>query len=427
MDKLQIDGGRPLIGEVQNSGSKNGTLPLLAASLLVEGETIIENVPDIYDVRTMIEVLGTLGARCHFDAPGVLRIDASQITSVSPPDEQVSRMRGSFYVAGPLLARFGEAKVPLPGGCLIGSRPVDYHIAGFKAMGAKVQNLHGVMDARAGRLKGYEHILDGRTRSVGATINIMMAATLAEGTSVIENASHEPEVIACEELLISMGAKISGVGTSRLIIEGVEKLHPTRCRAIADRMEAGTFLVAGLITGGDVTVVNCRPEHFRVVLRELVRCGASIERGSDYVRLRGRQRPTAVEITTGPYPGFPTDLQPNMAVVGTIAVGTSVIDETIFDMRFTYADELVRMGANIMVKDRVAIIRGVEKLSGAPVQASDLRAGSALALAGLAADGHTEIGGAQVLDRGYESFVNKLKALGAEISRHQGQVEEQVC
>lgn len=427
MDKLHINGGCPLEGEVKISGSKNGTLPLLAASLLVDGETIIENVPDIHDVGTMIEVLRTLGAKCTYDEPGVLRVDASRITSVSAPYDLVRRMRGSFYVAGPLLARYGEAEVPLPGGCVIGSRPVDYHIAGFRALGAEVQDRHGVMYARAGRLKGTEHYLDGRTRSVGATINIMMAATLAAGTTIIENASREPEVIACEELLRLMGAKINGIGTSRLVIEGVDKLQSTRCRAIPDRMETGTFLIATHITRGDVTITNTRPDHFNVVLRELIRCGANIERGSDYVRLRGRQRPTAVEITTGPYPGFPTDLQPNMAVLGAIAVGTSVIEETIFDMRFNYTDELVRMGADIMVKEHVAIIRGVEKLYGAPVQASDLRAGSALVLAGLVADGHTEIAGANVMDRGYEDFVGKLKALGADVRREQGLSEEAVC
>jgi UDP-N-acetylglucosamine 1-carboxyvinyltransferase len=427
VDTLHITGGQPLAGEIRISGSKNGTLPLLAASLLVEGETIIDNVPDIQDVGTMIQMLRALGARCTFIAPGKLRVDASNITSVAPPYDLVRRMRASFYVAGPLLSRFGEAEVPLPGGCVIGARPVDYHIMGFKALGAEVQDRHGVMYARAGRLRGADILLDGHTRSVGATVNIMLAAVLAEGTTVIENASREPEVVCCEDFLRACGADIHGSGSSRLVIKGVEKLHAASGVAIPDRMETGTFLVAGMVTRGDVMLTGVQTEQMAVVIRELVRAGAQIDRTSDTIRIRSRVRPNAVEISTGPYPGFPTDLQPNMAVVGAIGVGTSVIEETIFDMRFSYTDELVRMGAEIQLKDRLAIIKGVEKLYGAPVLANDLRAGSALVLAGLAAEGHTEISGAGHLDRGYENLEGKLTALGAKVHRERHAIEEALC
>jgi UDP-N-acetylglucosamine 1-carboxyvinyltransferase len=429
LDTVHITGGQPLVGTIRISGSKNGTLPLLAASLLVEGETVIENVPDIMDVNTMIETLRSLGAKCAFSAPGCLHVDASHITSVSAPYHLVRKMRGSFYVAGPLLSRFREAEVPLPGGCAIGPRPVDYHISGFKQLGAEVHERHGVMRATATRLRGAEIFLDGRTRSVGATINIMLAAVLAEGTTVIENASREPEVICCETFLRSCGAEITGTGTSRLVIKGVKRLRPSSVRAIPDRMETGTFLVAGIVTRGDITVTDIRADQMDVVVRELVRAGANIDRTQDTLRLRMRGRPNPVEIATSPYPGFPTDLQPNISVAAALATGTSVIEETIFDNRFTYADELTRMGADIQVKEHLAIIRGVERLSGAPVVASDLRAGSALALAGLAAEGETSISGAEVLDRGYENFEAKLRALGGIINRDQRlpQVGEALC
>lgn len=427
MDMLHLVGGQPLHGEVRISGSKNGTLPLLAAALLIEGETVIENVPEITDVELMIRLLRALGARCTMTAPGRLKIDASNISSVSPPDELVRAMRASFYVAGPLLTRFGEAEVPLPGGCVLGQRPVDFHIRGFRSLGADVRIEGGVMQARGHHLRGTDLLLDDRTRSVGATVNLMLAAVLAEGTTVIENASREPEVVCCEQFLSSCGADMQGIGTSRLVIRGVKRLSPGHVVTIPDRMETGTFLIAGLITRGDVTVTNCCAEHMDVVLPTLRRVGAHIERHSDAIRLRMVNRPNSLEITTNPYPGFPTDLQPNMAVVGAIATGTSVIEETIFDMRFSYTDELIRMGADIQVKDRLAIIRGVERLSGAPVVATDLRAGSALMLAGLVAEGHTEVSGADKLDRGYEHFEAKLSALGARVHRERHAIEEALC
>jgi UDP-N-acetylglucosamine 1-carboxyvinyltransferase len=427
VDTLHIVGGRPLEGEVRISGSKNGALPLLAAALLVEGETLIENVPDITDVRIMIQLLRGLGAACSYPRPGALKIDAANITSVAPPADLMRAMRASFYVAGPLLARFGEAEVPLPGGCVLGQRPVDYHIKGFRELGADVRIEGGVMHARGAHLRGAELLLDGRTRSVGATVNLLLAAVLADGVTIIENASREPEVVSCEQFLHSCGAQIEGIGTSRLVVRGVKRLEPGQVTAIPDRMETGTFLIAGLITRGDLTVTHCCPEHMDVVLPELKQAGAHIDRQSDAIRVRAFNRPGSVEITTNPFPGFPTDLQPNMAVAAAIATGTSVIEETIFDMRFTYTDELLRMGADIQVKDRVAIIRGVEKLSGAPVVATDLRAASALVLAGLVADGATEVSGADKLDRGYEDLEGKLTSLGAKLHRRQQSIEEALC
>ena len=427
MDTLHIVGGRPLAGEVRISGSKNGSLPLLAAALLVEGETLIDNVPNITDIRIMIQLLRGLGADCSYPRPGLLKIDASHISSVAPPADLMRAMRASFYVAGPLLARFGEAEVPLPGGCVLGQRPVDYHIKGFRELGADVRIEGGVMHARGAHLRGAELLLDGRTRSVGATVNLLLAAVLADGVTIIENASREPEVVSCEQFLHSCGAQIHGIGSSRLVVRGVKRLEPGQVTVIPDRMETGTFLIAGLITRGDITVTHCCPEHMDVVLPDLKRAGARIERDDDRLRLRAVNRPGSVEITTNPYPGFPTDLQPNMAVAAAVATGTSVIEETIFDMRFTYTDELLRMGADIQVKDRVAIIRGVEKLSGAPVVATDLRAGSALVLAGLVADGATEVSGADKLDRGYEDFEGKLTSLGAQLHGAQQSTAEALC
>jgi UDP-N-acetylglucosamine 1-carboxyvinyltransferase len=426
--KIIVTGGQPLEGKVRASGSKNGTLPLLAAALLVPGETILENVPRIEDVRTMLEMLQALGARWEWLGPGELRIDARGVNRTVAPYDLVRRMRGSFYVAGALLARFREAEVPLPGGCVIGPRPVDFHLAGFRALGAQIEEQHGVMRARAAQLRGGRINLDPRFRSVGATINIMLAACLAEGTTVIENASREPEVVSCQEFLSRCGARIQGIGASTVVIEGVTQLHPTRYRAIPDRMEAGTFLLAGALTGGDVTVEDVRPDHMHAPLEKLEEAGFVVHNYGDALRVRGGPRPRAIDITTAPYPGFPTDLQPNFGVLAAVAEGTSVIEETIFEARFNYADELARMGADIRVVGRAAIIRGVDKLFGAPVEATDIRAASALLLAGLIAEGKTEIDGAQFLDRGYEDAVGKLRALGAHIERlEQGAQETAVC
>ncbi len=416
MATIRIHGGRPLQGEVTISGSKNASLPLLAAALLVEGQCIIENVPRIDDICAMIDMLRALGAKCEFIAESDLSIDATNITSLSAPYDLVRKMRGSFYVAGALLGRFGEAEVPLPGGCVIGSRPVDFHISGFKALGAVVQERHGVMRATAQKLVGTHILMDSRYRSVGATINLMLASCLAEGVTVIENASREPEVICCQKFLKKAGADIRGIGTDIMVIRGVRKLRECTFRSIPDRMEAGTFMMACGAARGDITLLSVEPRHMTVVLKMLSASGLKLEVGTDTVRVVADGRPRAFEVNTAPYPGFPTDLQPNAAVLGAVAVGTSVVEETIFDGRFNYTDELNRMGANIQVKDNVAIIRGVPKLYGAPVEATDIRAGSALVLAGLAADGYTEISGADFLDRGYEDIDVKLRGLNADIT-----------
>ncbi len=416
MATIRIHGGNPLYGDVNISGSKNATLPLLAASLLVKGHTVIENVPRIDDIHAMIAMLRALGAKCDFVQDTTLSIDATAISSVSAPYNLVRKMRGSFYVAGALLGRFGEAEVPLPGGCVIGSRPVDFHIQGFKALGAVVEERHGVMHARADKLTGDHIIMDSRYRSVGATVNIMLAAVLAEGVTVIENASREPEVTCCQHFLREAGADIRGVGTDIIVVRGVHELHDATFYSIPDRMEAGTFLAACGAARGELTVRSVIPSHLTAVLGTLQKAGLTVENGPDWVRIAATGRPRAFEVTTAPYPGFPTDLQPNASVLGAVAVGTSIVHETIFDARFNYVDELNRMGADIQLKDSVAIIRGVPRLSGAPVEATDIRAGSALVLAGLAADGYTEITGAEFLDRGYDGFADKLRSIGVTIT-----------
>ncbi|HCA47708.1 MAG TPA: UDP-N-acetylglucosamine 1-carboxyvinyltransferase, partial [Armatimonadetes bacterium] len=327
----------------------------------------------------------------------------------------VRRMRGSFYVAGPLLTRFGEAQVPLPGGCVIGSRPVDFHVRGFKALGAKVDEKYGVMHAKADRLVGTRIDMDPRLRSVGATVNLMLAATMAQGTTIIENASREPEVVDCQQFLAACGARIDGIGTTTLRITGVERLTGTEWSAIPDRMEAGTFLIAGALTRGDVTVTPAEPERLRIVTDMLVQAGCDVSISENAVRLRMDKRPEAVDVMTAPYPGYPTDLQPNTGVLMSVAKGTSVIEETIFDARFNYVDELLRMGADVRVMEGAAIFKGVPQLFGAPVVATDIRAGAALILAGLCAEGATEISGASLVDRGYEDITGKLKGLGAQI------------
>lgn len=428
MDEYLVSGGRQLAGSVRVSGSKNGTLPLLAASLLIDGVSVIDNVPDIHDVGTMIQMLRALGAKCDFVGPAKLRIDASDITSLEAPYDLVRKMRGSFYVAGPLLSRFGACQVPLPGGCVIGSRPVDFHIQGFKALGAEVTEKHGVMSARAKRLRGTRVYMDPRLRSVGATVNIMLAAALAEGTTIIENASREPEVVGCQQFLARCGADIKGSGTATLVIRGVKRLHGGHGRAIGDRMEAGTYLYATASAGGDITVHGVDPTHMDIVLDVLRRAGAGVTTGPEWVRLRAVGRPLPVDIMTAPYPGFPTDLQPTHGVLASVARGTTIIEETIFDARYNYTDELARMGAHIRVVDSAAIIKGQPRLYAAPVEATDIRAGAALIIAAIVAEGQTEISGASFIDRGYENIEVKLRALGADIMRRsEAQSRKALC
>lgn len=411
----QITGGTPLEGTVRVSGSKNGSLPLLAAALLIDGEVVLHNIPDIRDIRTMTRMLRALGANVAHREDGALVIDSSTVTSVSAPYDLVRRMRGSFYVAGPLLSRFGEAQVPLPGGCVIGSRPVDLHIKGFKALGAEVQEKYGVMHGSASRLVGTRIDMDPRFRSVGATVNVMLAATLAEGTTVIENASREPEVVNCQQFLAACGANLEGIGTTTLRITGVERLHGAEWSAISDRMEAGTYLIAGALTRGNITVQPVEAEHLRMVIELLQQAGCEIDVKPEAVHVRMDRRPEAVDVTTAPYPGYPTDLQPNTGVLMSIARGAAVIEETLFDARFNYVDELLRMGADVRVMEGAAIFKGVPQLFGAPVVATDIRAGAALILAGLCAEGVTEVSGGSLVGRGYEDIPGKLRQLGGQI------------
>jgi len=419
-DGLIITGGQPLRGTVRLSGSKNGALPVLAATLLMDGEVVLYNVPLIEDVYTMVELLRSLGLRAEVKPSGVVIIRGNGPQTAVAPVELVQRMRASFYLAGPLLARLGHAEVPLPGGCKIGTRPIDYVIRGLGVLGVEAKVEHGYVRASTGRLRGATVYLDGRYRSPGATFNITMAASLAEGATVIENASGDPEVVNFCEFLNAMGASISGAGSNRLTIEGVRSLAGCSHRMVADRIEAATYLMAAAITGGDVTVEEITPGSVDFVLATLRQAGMEIDTTDRSIRLRARQRPRAVKVATGPYPLFPTDLQPPMVVVMTVADGISTMQETIYDGRLSYVDELRRMGAEIQVLDQVAVITGVERLTGAKMSARDMRAGAALTLAALAAEGDSEITGRRFILRGYERFDQKLGALGARIATVKG-------
>jgi len=442
LEAIYIQGGNRLEGEVVASGSKNSSLAILAAVLLAEGETFLDNVPDIGDIHTMLDMLEHLGAKAEWCGDHRLKIDTSSITTSETAYEPVRKMRASFNVLGPLLARFGHAKVALPGGCDIGARNVDYHVKGLQALGAQVTVEHGFADARADRLRGAHIFLD--YPSVGATNQIISAAVLAEGTTIIENAAEEPEVVDLARFLNRMGAKIKGAGTKRVEITGVRRVKPIKYRVIPDRIEAATFAVASAMTGGDVTIHRVVYEHIKPVLLKLRETGAEItvEKPAARlldpefpdaeeivsVRVRGRGRPRAVDITAAPHPGFPTDVHPPMAALLSIADGTAVITETVFERRFRYAAELVRMGADIVVSGQAAVVRGVEKLTGARVVAPDLRAGAALVLAGLVAEGETEVSGVEHIDRGYENLESKLAQLGANVIRWKEEKSERlVC
>jgi UDP-N-acetylglucosamine 1-carboxyvinyltransferase len=416
MDKLQITGGVALEGEVRISGAKNATLPILAAALLADGPVTISNVPHLQDVTTMIELLGRMGVTVTVDERLRIEVDPSTIREHVAPYELVKTMRASILVLGPLLARFGAADVSLPGGCAIGARPVNIHVAGLQAMGADIHIDGGYIRARASRLKGARLVLD--TVTVTGTENLMMAATLADGETVLDNAAREPEVVDLANFLVSMGAKISGAGTNRIVIQGVERLGSTQYEVLPDRIESGTFLVAGAITRGHVRLRNTQPEHLDAVLAKLQDAGASIGRGPGWVELdmRGR-RPKSVDVRTAPYPAFPTDMQAQFAALNAVAEGVGTIIETVFENRFMHMLEMRRMGAEIRLEGNTAIIRGVEKLTAAPVMATDLRASASLVLAGLVAEGRTEIERIYHIDRGYESIEEKLAHLGAQIRR----------
>jgi UDP-N-acetylglucosamine 1-carboxyvinyltransferase len=416
VDKLQIRGGVPLDGEVRISGAKNAALPILAGALLANGPVTIGNVPHLHDVTTMIELLGRLGASVTVDERMRVEVDPRTSRETFAPYELVKTMRAAILVLGPLVARYGTADVSLPGGCAIGARPVNMHVAGLQAMGAEVHIENGYIKARAGRLQGARIVLE--TVTVTGTENLMMAATLAEGQTILENAAREPEIVDLALFLISMGARIAGHGTDTIVIEGVESLHGTSYEVLPDRIEAGTYLVAGAITGGRVRARGARAEHLDAVLGKLQEAGATIVRGDDFVEMdmRGR-RPRSVDIRTAPHPGFPTDMQAQFAALNTVADGVGTIIETIFENRFMHMLEMRRMGAEIRLEGNTAIIKGVPKLTAAPVMATDLRASASLVIAGLVAEGTTDVERIYHIDRGYERIEEKLQGLGAQIKR----------
>ena len=416
MNKLLINGGGRLKGDVRISGAKNAVLPILAATLLADGPATIENVPHLHDVTTTVELLGCMGVMVSIDEKLSVEVDSSTIENYTAPYHLVKTMRSSILVLGPLLARFGVAEVSLPGGCAIGSRPVDLHIKGLQAMGAEIDVSNGYIHARASRLKGARLVLDIVT--VTGTENLMMAAALADGITVIENAAREPEVIDLANFINAMGGKISGAGTDTITIEGVEKLKGTRYRVLPDRIETGTFLVAAAITGGSIRVKDTDPKLLDAVIDKLREAGAKVEVGEDWITLDMEgKRPKAVSIRTAPYPAFPTDMQAQFAALNTIAEGTATVVETIFENRFMHVQELKRMGADIEIEGNTAIIRGVDKLTSAPVMATDLRASASLIIAGLVANGETEVQRIYHIDRGYENIEEKLALLGAKIRR----------
>ncbi|MGY3265347.1 UDP-N-acetylglucosamine 1-carboxyvinyltransferase [Lysobacter sp. HA35] len=416
MQKIVVEGGAPLNGEVRISGAKNAVLPILCATLLADGPVTLRNVPHLHDVHTTARLLAELGARVGDIGPGVVTVDPTTVHSQVAPYELVKTMRASVLVLGPLLARYGHAEVSLPGGCAIGSRPVDLHIKGLQTLGAQISVENGFIKARMDKLVGARHVFD--IVSVGATENVLMAATLAEGRTVLENAAMEPEIVDLADFLIAMGAKITGAGTGRIVVEGVERLHSCEHTVVADRIEAGTFLVAAAMTGGRVTLTHTRPDTMDAVLDKLKEAGAELDCDGDRITLdmKGR-RPRPVNITTAPHPGFPTDMQAQFMALNCIADGVAVINENIFENRFMHVNELVRLGADIHVDGHTAVVRGVPRLSGAPVMATDLRASASLILAGLVADGETIIDRIYHLDRGYENIEQKLSGVGAKISR----------
>ncbi|MBI3773823.1 MAG: UDP-N-acetylglucosamine 1-carboxyvinyltransferase [Gammaproteobacteria bacterium] len=416
MDKLLISGGVPLNGEIRISGAKNAALPLMAATLLAETPITLRNVPHLQDITTTMELLGRMGVRLTVDEKLNVEVDSSTINDFCAPYELVKTMRASILVLGPLVARFGQAEVSLPGGCAIGSRPVNLHIQGLRAMGAEVEVSNGFIHARAKRLKGAHLFMDVVT--VTGTENLLMAATLAEGTTVIENAAREPEVVDLANCLNTMGAKITGHGTDRIVIEGVTGLHGTDYRIMPDRIETGTYLVGAAITGGRVKLRETDPNLLDSVIAKLREAGAEITCGKDWIELDMKgKRPRAVDIHTAPYPAFPTDMQAQFTALNSIAEGTGAISETVFENRFMHAQELARMGAKIHVEGNMAIVTGVQKLTGAPVMATDLRASASLVLAGLVADGETTVSRIYHIDRGYECIEEKLQQLGARIRR----------
>lgn len=419
---LRVKGGARLEGSVETHGAKNAALPIMAAALLAKGKVVLHRVPRITDVSVMWSLLEALGARLRYEGNGTVTIDSSNVASHRAPYTLVRKLAASFDLVGPLLGRFGRAEVPLPGGCVLGTRATDMHEAAFRALGADVKNAHGylIAEAKQKRLHGGE--IEFRMPSVGATKNAMLASVTANGTTTIRNAAMEPEVTDLAGFLNAMGAKIKGAGSDTIVIDGVKELRGTEYTIIPDRIVTGTLLFCGAITRGDVTVTKCDPDHLHAVLLKLEECGVKTTHGDDWIRVQAAAVKGGTDILTAPYPGFPTDLQPQVVSFFTTAPGTSVVEESIFNARFSYCNELARMGADVRVamESNSALIKGVPSLSGAPVEAPDIRAGAALVVAGLAAQGETEIIGLEYIDRGYERFEEMLSTLGAQVQRSSG-------
>ena len=415
MEQYIIKGGNPLVGEVEIGGAKNAALAILAAAIMTDEAVHIENLPDVRDINVLLEAIREIGATVERISPTEVRIVGATIGNITVEYEYIKKIRASYYLLGALLGKYRNAEVPLPGGCNIGSRPIDQHLKGFRALGASVDIIHGAVVAKAEELRGKHIFLD--MVSVGATINIMMAAAMANGYTTIENAAKEPHVVDVANFLNSMGANIKGAGTDVIRIRGVEKLHGTSYSIIPDQIEAGTFMCAAAATMGDVMVKNVIPKHLEATTAKLEEIGCQVEEFDDAVRVVANKRLKRTNVKTMPYPGYPTDMQPQFAVALTLAEGTSIITESIFENRFKYVAELVRMGADIKVEGNTAIVNGVKKLTGAQVSAPDLRAGAALVIAGLAAEGITIVDDIVYIQRGYERFEEKLRALGAEIEK----------
>ena len=423
MDKIIVTGGNTIRGEVTISGAINAVLPIIAGALLTKDITILHDVPNLSDVWIMKEILEVLGASVTFN-DHTMTIDCHNVSSVTAPYHYIQKMRASVQIMGPLLARFGKSKISMPGGCAIGTRPIDLHLKGLEALGAKIQINHGDMDAEVlqNRLQGNRVYLD--FPSVGATEHIMMAAATAEGTTIIENAAEEPEIVDLANFLNSMGACVRGAGTNIIKIDGVEKLHGTTYTIIPDRIEAGSYMIAAAITGGELLVKNVITDHLKPLTAKLEECGVEIIEENGGVRVKGHLPVKATDVKTMPHPGFPTDMQAQFMALMTVADGTSVVTETVFENRFMHADELRRMGANIKTDGRSAVVEGVSQLAGCKVKATDLRAGAALIIAALVAEGQTEITGLNYIDRGYEDLIEKFQTIGANIVRINGVEEE---
>ncbi|HEY1682359.1 MAG TPA: UDP-N-acetylglucosamine 1-carboxyvinyltransferase [Candidatus Tumulicola sp.] len=419
---LRVRGGARLEGSVATHGAKNAALPIMAAALLARGTVTLHKIPRITDVSVMWSLLEALGARLRYESADTVTIDSSNVASYRAPYALVRKLAASFDIVGPLLGRFGRAEVPLPGGCVLGTRATDMHERAFVALGCEVRNAHGYLIAESKHRRLQGAAIEFRLPSVGATKNAMLAAVTADGTTTLRNVAMEPEVVDLANFLVAMGAKVLGQGTDTIVIDGVEELHGTEYEIIPDRIVTGTLLLAGAITRGDVTVRECNPEHLRSALDKFVECGVATTTGADWIRVNAEGITGGTDILTAPYPGFPTDLQPQMVGFLATCPGTSVVEESIFNARFSYVNELARMGADVKVtmESNAAVIKGVDRLSGAPVEAPDIRAGAGLVVAGLAAAGETEIIGLEYIDRGYERLEEMLSELGGQVQRSSG-------